>query len=268
MGESTKVFFEGLLVCVVFALAAAIAALVFQTASNYTTCISVLNVYSIGWIAACALSFICGLLLVPRSPGIFFAFAGLLAFVIICALNPVALSSYPILKRMIQLLPALLFIAAWAAISISACRSKNNKIRFSSWVWLAIFLILLSSWCAFQVARVNLLKLRNRHIIEARSKTLLLVEQLENYKAQNNAYPASLDMMGLAEDAAALSYRGSHIKYFGHGENFVLTFDDPMLCNQQAFSYDTAKDGWFPSDPEKALTNCPQHMYLGYLRKK
>ena len=97
---------------------------------------------------------------------------------------------------------------------------------------------------------------------------MLLVEQLENYKQEHDTYPEALKAADIDPDTVKLSYRNRHIKYFAHGGNFVLAFDDPMPSNQSAFSYDTSKDGWFPADPQDALTDKPNHIFLGFLRKK
>lgn len=268
MGESTKRFLQGLPVCAVFAIAAAVATLLFRTASDYTTYFTAVKFYSIGWFAACILCFCCGLLEVPRSLGIIFAFAGLVAFAILCALDPIVLSKIPRASIIIQSLPAFLFIFAWAFTTLSTARSENKKIRLSSWLWLTILVMLSASWGAFHYAQSELLKKRNLHIIEAQAKTLLLVEHLNVYKQDNSVYPETLAAAGWPEEMWQLSYRKKGIKYFGHGENFVLTFDDPMLCQQKAFSYDTAKDGWFPQDPAESLKERNCNMFLGYLRQR
>jgi hypothetical protein len=267
MGDNTKRFLQGLPLCAVFALAAAAATLLYHAASDYTTYYSAVKIYSVGWFATCVLSFYCGLLVVPRSLGIIFSFAGLVAFAILCSLYPGTLSNFPLLSRVIQPLPALLFMGAWAAIAAAACRSDKKRVRISSWFWLATFLILLSCWATFHYAQTRLLERRNRHIDEARTKTLLLVEKLQAYKTENGRYPDALADAGLGEEMSALSYRNSRIKYFGHEADFVLTFDDPMLSNQSAFSYDTTKDGWFPDDPQNALADRNTHMFLGFLRQ-
>lgn len=268
MTESKKQFLQGLPICGVFALAAGLSTLLFHVASDYTTHYTALKVYFVGWFSACVLSFYCGLLVVPRSLGIIFSFAGLVAFAILCALDEAMLANYPLLDRGIQVLPAMLFIAAWAAIAISACRSDKRKIRLSAWVWLCIFLIMLACWVSFQVAQYRLLERRNKHLAEAREKTLYMVQLLNDYKQQHDTYPDTLDTASIDSDTAKLSYRNKRIKYFGHDSDFVLAFDDPMVSNQSAFSYDTLKEGWFPSDPKDALTDKPKHLFLGFLRRK
>jgi hypothetical protein len=269
MGENTNRFLQGLAVCVIFALAAATATLLFHTAYGYTSYYTAVKVYSIAWFAACVLSFYCGLLVVPRSMGIIFSFTGLVAFAILCAVDRGVLSPYPLLARIVQMLPGILFLFAWALIAIAACRSENKKIRLSSWLWLAVFLMLLFNWGAFHFAQGKLHNQRNAHIAQARAKTLQLVEQLQAYHQANHAYPDTLAEAGVTEAMAALDYRNKRIKYFGHGTDFVLTFDDPLLSNQNAFSYDTTKkDGWFPQDPKDALGNFNEHIFLGFLRQR
>jgi len=263
-----KRFWEGLTVCVIFAVAAATATLLFHATGDYTTYYAAVKVYSIGWFAACVLSFYCGLLVVPRSMGIIFSFTGLVAFAILCALDAGLLSAYPYLGRIVQILPAMLFLFAWAFIAIASCRSDNKKVRLSSWLWLAVFLMLLFNWGAFHFAQGKLHKQRNIHIAEAREKTLQLVEKLDAYKQTNNVYPDTLAEAGLTEEMSALSYRGKRIKYFGHGANFVLTFDDPLLSSQKAFSYDTTKNGWFPQDPKDAIGDHSDNLFLGFLRQR
>lgn len=267
MGENTSRFLQGFAVCVMFAAAAATATLLFHTAYDYTTYYAAVKVYSIGWFAACVLSFYCGLLVVPRSMGIIFSFTGLVAFAILCALDAGTLSAYPYIGRIAQMLPGVLFLFAWALIAIAACRSEDKKIRLSSWLWLAVFLLLLFNWGAFHYAQEKLLNQRNAHLAQAREKTVLLAEQLQAYKQANNMYPDTLAEAGLPEEMAALDYRGKRIKYFGHGANFVLTFEDPLLSSQKAFSYDTAKGGWFPADPKEAIGSYNEHIFLGFLRK-
>ena len=263
-----KRFWEGLTVCVIFAVAAATATLLFHATGDYTTYYAAVKVYSIGWFAACVLSFYCGLLVVPRSMGIIFSFTGLVAFAILCALDAGLLSAYPYLGRIVQILPAMLFLFAWAFIAITSCRSDNKKVRLSSWLWLAVFLMLLFNWGAFHFAQGKLHKQRNIHIAEAREKTLQLVEKLDAYKQTNNVYPDTLAEAGLTEEMSALDYRGKRIKYFGHGANFVLTFDDPLLSSQKAFSYDTTKNGWFPQDPKDAIGDHSDNLFLGFLRQR
>jgi hypothetical protein len=268
MGVNMKRFWEGFAVCIIFALAAATATLLFHTAYDYTSYYAAVKVYSVGWFAACVLSFYCGLLVVPRSMGIIFSFTGLVAFAILCAMDRGVLSPYPLLARIVQMLPGILFLFAWALIAIAACRSENKKIRLSSWLWLAVFLMLLFNWGAFHFAQGKLHHQRNRHLAQAREKTLQLVEQLQAYQQANHAYPDTLAEAGLPEEMAALDYRGKRIKYFGHGSNFVLTFEDPLLSNHKAFSYDTTKDGWFPQDPKVAIGDGSDHFFLGFLRQR
>jgi hypothetical protein len=268
MGEHAKRAWEGFAVCVTFALAAATATLLFHAASNYTTYYSAVKVYSVGWFAACAVSFYCGLLVVPRSMGILFSFTGLVAFAIVCVLEPGVLSGYPFIARIVQFLPAILFLFAWAFIAVAACRSDNKKIRVTSWFWLAVFLMLLFNGAAFHLAQGKLHTQRDAHLEQARDKTLVLVERLDAYKNTNGAYPDTLADAGLSEDMAALDYRNKRIKYFGHKTDFVLAFEDPLLSNQKAFSYDTEKGGWFPEDPKQAIGNHSEHMFLGFLRKR
>src|SRR5210317_1339065 len=111
MGENTKYFLMHLPACAIFTLAAAVAAALFTTASDYTTYSAAVKVYSVGWFAACVLSFYCGLLVVPRSLGIIFSFAGVVAFAILCALDTSVLSNHALLSQAIQALPALFFMA-------------------------------------------------------------------------------------------------------------------------------------------------------------
>lgn len=268
MGENTNRLLQGLAVCVIFALAAATATLLFHTAGDYTTYYSAVKVYSIGWFAACVLSFYCGLLVVPRSMGIVFSFTGLVAFAILCAVDRGVLSPYPLLARIVQMLPGILFLFAWAFIAIASCRSEKKSIRLSSWLWLTVFLMLLFNWGAFHFAQGKLHNQRNAHIVQAREKTLQLVEKLDAYKKDNGGYPDTLAEAGASEAMAALDYRDKRIKYFGHGTDFVLTFDDPLLSSQKAFSYDTTKDGWFPQDPKDAIGDHTEHMFLGFLRQR
>ena len=267
MRESTKQFLRGLPICAVFAGSAAVAALTYRAASDYSTYLLAVKYYSIGWFSACVLSFYCGLLVVPRSLGIIFSFAGVVAFAIVCALNPVDLQTMPMASRIIQTLPAWLFLFAWAFFTISAFRSEKKKVRLSSWLWLTIFMTLAGSWGAFHFAQGKLHDQRNTHIIQAREKTLKLVEQLEAYQQEKGAYPDTLADAAIPLDSSVLDYRDKRIKYFGHKSDFVLMFEDPLLSNQKAFSYDTTQGGWFPQDPEDALRDRPTHMFLGFLRK-
>lgn len=268
MGENTKYFLRHLPAVGIFALAAAVAAALFTAASNYSIYYTALKVYSIGWFAACVLSFYCGLLVVPRSLGIVFSFAGVVAFAIVCALDTSALTGCPLISRIIQSLPALLFIAAWAAIAVSACRSEIKKIRLSSWLWLTIFVLLLSCKGSFYYAQQQLLKHRNAYLADACEQTLTLVEKLAAYKQANNTYPPTLEDAGIDPEEIKLPLTGKHIKYSCHKTDCALTFADPMPCGQTAmFSYDTAQDGWFPKDPNDALNDVPCHMFLGFLRQ-
>jgi hypothetical protein len=268
MGENTKYFLRHLPACGVFALAAAVAAALFATASDYTTYSAAVKVYSVGWFATCVLSFYCGLLVVPRSLGIIFSFAGVVAFAIVCALDTHTLSN-PLMSQAIQALPALFFIAAWAAVAISACRSENKKIRLSSWLWLTIFVLLLSCWATFHYAQRQLLKQRNAYLTEARKITLTLADKLEAYKEANKTYPPTLKDAGIDPEQTKLPTTGKHIKYYPHETDYALTFADPMPCGQTAlFSFDTSQDGWFGTDPKNALIDAPCHMFLGFLRQR
>ena len=268
MRENTNQFLQGLAVCVIFALAAGSATLLFHAASGYTTYYTAVKIYSIAWFATCVLSLYCGLLVVPRSLGIIFSFTGLVAFAILCALDSGVLSQYPFIGRIVQTLPAILFFFAWAFIAIASCRSDNKKIRLSSWLWLAVFLMLFFNWGAFHYAQSKLHKQRNSHIADARAKTLQLVEQLDAYKKNNDAYPDTLADARIADEMSALPYRTKRIKYFGHGTDFVLTFEDPLLSSQKAFSYDTTQNGWFPEDPKEALGARSDNLFLGFLRQR
>lgn len=269
MGENTKYFVSHLPAVGVFALAVGAAAAVYTTASDYTTYSAVLKVYSIGWFAACMLSFYCGLLVVPRSLGIIFSFAGSVAFAIVCALDAGVLFSYPLLSRMIQALPALFFIAAWAAVAVASCKSENRKIRLSSWLWLTVFVLLLSCWGAFHLAQAKLLKNRNAYLVKARAQTLELAADLETYRQANNTYPPTLEAAGIGPARTELSVAGKHIKYYPHETDYALTFADPLPTGRTAlFSYDTAQDGWFGTDPENAQINAGCHMFLGFLRQR
>lgn len=268
MGENTNRFLQGLAVCVTFALAAGTATLLFRTAGDYTTYYTAVKVYSIGWFAACVLSFYCGLLVVPRSMGIIFSFTGLVAFAILCVLAPHILEQYTLIGRLVQFLPAILFLFAWAFIAVAACRSDNKKIRVTSWFWLGVFLMLLFNGAAFHFAQAKLHTQRDAHIAQAREKTLMLVEKLDAYKKDNGDYPDTLVDAGLPDEMSALDYRNKRIKYFGHGADFVLTFEDPLLSNQKAFSYDTTKGGWFPQDPKDAIGSHADNLFLGFLRAR
>ena len=106
MGENTKYFWGHLPIVGVFTLAAATTAAVYTSTADYTTYASALKVYSVGWFAACVLSFYCGLLVVPRSLGIVFSFAGTAAFALVCAMDTGIHTSSPILAQIIQALPA------------------------------------------------------------------------------------------------------------------------------------------------------------------
>jgi hypothetical protein len=269
MSENTKYFVRHLPAVGVFALAAAVAAALFTTATDYTTYSTALKVYSIGWFATCVLSFYCGLLVVPKSLGIIFSFAGIVAFAIVCALDAGVLSNHPLLLQAIQALPALFFIAAWAAVAISSCRSENKKIRISSWLWLTIFVLLLSCWGTFHVAQGQLLKQRNAYLAEARAQTLILAADLEAYKEANDTYPETLADAGIDPEKNHLSPTGKYIKYYPHETDYALTFADPMPCGPTTlYSYDTAQDGWFGTDPKNAQINAPCHMFLGFLRQR
>jgi hypothetical protein len=269
MSENTKYFLRHLPACVIFALAAAVAAALLSTASDYTTYSTAVKVYSVGWFATCVLSFYCGLLVVPRSLGIIFSFAGIVAFAIVCALDASVLSNRPLLRQAIQALPALFFMAAWAAVAISACRSENKKIRLSSWLWLTIFVLLLSCWGTFHYAQGRLLKQRNAYLVKAREQTLALAADLEAYKLANNTYPLTLEDAGIDSQQTELPTTGKHIKYYPHETDYALTFPDPMPLGQTAlYSYDTSQGGWFGTDPKNALIDAPRHMFLGFLRQR
>ena len=269
MGENTKYFLRHLPACGIFALAAAVAAALFAAASDSTTHFTAVKVYSIGWFATCVLSFYCGLLVVPRSLGIIFSFAGVVAFAIVCALDTSVLSNHPLLNQAIQALPALFFIAAWAAVAISACRSENKKIRLSSWLWLTIFVVLLSCWGSFHYAQRQLLTQRNAYLRTARKTTLALAADLDAYKQANKTYPPTLEDAGIDPERTELPMTGKHIKYYPHETDYALTFADPMPTGQTAlFSYDTAQNGWFGTDPNNAITDATCHMFLGFLRQR
>ena len=267
MGENMKYFLGHLPAVGIFALAAAVAAALYTSASDYTTYPIAVKVYSVGWFAACILSFYCGLLVVPRSLGIIFSFAGIVAFAIVCALDAGVLSNAPLLRQSIQTLPALFFIAAWAAVAVSSCKSENKKIRLSSWLWLTIFVLLLSCWGTFHYAQGRLLKQRNAYLDKAREQTLTLAADLEAYKLANETYPPTLEDAGIDPQQTQLSSGDKHIKY--SQANYTLTFADPMPCGQTAlYSYDTAKNSWFGQDPKDALIDAPCHMFLGFLRQR
>ena len=268
MGEQEKRFLQGLPVCVVFAFAAAVAAALYRITSDYSTYLLAVKYYSMGWVVACVLCLCCGLLQVPQSPGVIFGILGFAAFGALCALVPANLEAWPGASFIVQSLPAWLFIFAWAFITLSAARSEKKNIRLSSWVWLTVFVTLAASWGVFHTAQNKLLRQRNQYIAEAREKTLAMVEQLDSYKQNNDGYPETLDAAGVPQEARQLSHREKGIRYFGHGDNFVLTFEDPMLGGQKAFSYDTTQGGWFPKDPKEALNDRPYHMFLGILRKR
>ncbi|RKY13324.1 MAG: hypothetical protein DRP52_03075 [Planctomycetota bacterium] len=268
MGENTKYFWRHLPACGVFALAAAVAAALFATASDYTTYSVAVKVYSVGWFATCVLSFYCGLLVVPRSLGIIFSFAGIVAFAIVCAMDVHTLPN-PLTSKAIQALPALFFIAAWAAVASSSCRSENKKIRLSAWLWLTIFVVLLSCWATFHTAQGQLLKQRNDYLTEARKITLALAADLDTYKEANKTYPPTLEDAGIDPERTLLPLTGKRIKYYPHETDYALTFADPMPCGQTAlFSYDTSQDGWFGTDPNNAQIDAPCHMFLGFLRQR
>lgn len=268
MGENTRYFLRHLPAVGVFALAAAVAALLLETASDYTTYSAAVKVYSVGWFATCVLSFYCGLLVVPRSLGVIFSFAGIVAFAIVCAMDTHALQN-PLISQAIQALPALFFIAAWAAVASSSCRSENKKIRLSSWLWLTIFVVLLSCWATFHYAQGRLLAQRNAYLAEAREQTLSLADDLEAYKEVNKIYPPTLEDAGIDPEQTQLPLTGKCIKYYPHETDYALTFADPMPCGQTAlFSFDTSQGGWFGTDPNDAQTDVPCHMFLGFLRQR
>jgi hypothetical protein len=269
MSDNIKYFLTHLPTCIIFAVVTAAAAAIFKTASDYTTYSTAVKVYSVGWFAACILSFYCGLLVVPRSLGIIFAFAGTVAFAIVCGLDAGILSDHRLMLQAIQTLPALFFIAAWAAIAISSCRSENKKIRLSSWLWLTLFILLLACWVAFHYAQRRLFSDRNVYLTDARAKTLALAAELEAYKAANDAYPTTLEEAGIDPETTRLTLTGKPIKYNPHDTHFALTFADPVPCGTTAmYSYDTAQGGWFGTDPESAIMDAPCHMFLGYLRQR
>jgi hypothetical protein len=215
------------------------------------------------------LSFYCGLLVVPRSLGIIFSFAGIVAFAIVCALDSYTLSNHPLLSQAIQALPALFFIAAWAAVSISACRSENKKIQLSSWLWLTIFMLLLSCWVTFHYAQQQLFNQRNAYLTDAEKKILSLVGSLEAYKQANGTYPKTLSQADVKLDQTLLPMTGKHIKYSFHDNHYALTFANPVPCGQTAmFSFDTSQDGWFGQKPDDVCKEMPCHMFLGFLRQR
>ncbi len=268
MGENTRYFLRHLPAVGVFALAAAVAAALLTTASDYTTYSAAVKVYSVGWFATCVLSFYCGLLVVPRSLGIIFSFAGVIAFAIVCAMDTHAVQN-PLISQAIQALPALFFIAAWAAVASSSCRSENKKIRLSSWLWLTIFVVLLSCWATFHYAQGRLLKQRNDYLDKASEKTLALADKLEAYKQAHKTYPPTLEAADIDPEQTQLTMTGKHIKYYPHETDYALTFADPMPCGQTTlFSFDTAQNGWFGIDPKNAQIDAPCHMFLGFLRQR
>lgn len=269
MEERAKYFLSHLPACLIFALAAGLGALMYHTGSNHIIYPTAVKVYSVGWFAASILSFYCGLLVVPRSLGIIFSFAGVVAFAILCAMDTGTLAKYAIFKQTVQALPAMFFLAAWAAVAITACKSESKKIRLSSWFWLAIFLVLLSSWGSFHLAERRLFNERNEYLIKAREKTLTLVADLTAYKEANGAYPQTLDEAGIDPEKTRLSLTGKQIKYSFHDSQFALSFADPVPCGQTAmYSYDTDQGGWFGTDPEDAIVDSPCHMFLGFLRQR
>lgn len=269
MSDNTKYFLRHLPTCGIVALVAAAAALLFKTTSDYTTYSTAFKIYSVGWFATCVLSFYCGLLVVPRSLGIIFSFAGIVAFGIVCALDAGVLSDHPLLLQAIQTLPALFFMTAWAVIAISSCKSESKKIRLSSWLWLTIFLLLLSCWGSFHYAQRQLLTQRNAYLVEAREQTLTLAADLDAYKQANDAYPETLAEAGIDPEKTQLPLTAKHIQYYPHETDFALTFADPMPFGQTAmYSYDTAEGGWFGTDPKDAGIDAPSHMFLGFLRQR
>lgn len=269
MGENMKCFFRYLPAVAIFALAAALAAALYATASHHTTYSTALKVYSVGWFAACVLSFYCGLIVVPRSLGVIFSFAGIVAFAIVCALDTYTLSIYPRASRAIQALPALFFIAAWATITIAAARNENKKIRLSSWLWMTIFVVLLACWGTFHFAQRELFSQRNIYLAKATEKTLALAANLEAYKQTNGAYPATLEEAEIGPEKTKLPLTGKHIKYSFHQDNYALTFANPVPYGPTArFSWDTAQNGWFGQNPADARKETPCHMFFGFLRQR
>ena len=269
MSENTKYFLTHLPTCIIFVVVAAAVTTLLKTASDFATYSTAVKFYSVGWFATCVLSFYCGLLVVPRSLGIIFSFAGTVAFAIVCALDAGVLSDHPLLLQAIQALPALFFIAAWATVAISSCKSENKKIRLSSWLWLTIFLLLLSCWVTFHYAQRSLLSDRNEYLATAREQTLALAANLETYKQANDTYPKTLEEAGIDPEKTQLPDGSKHIKYYPHETHYALTFADPMPFGQTAlYSYDTDQGGWFGTDPENAIMDAPFHMFLGFLRQR
>ncbi|MHC5138649.1 MAG: hypothetical protein ACYSOF_01975 [Planctomycetota bacterium] len=268
MKENTKYFLNHLPACVIFALAAGVAAWLFGAAADYGSYPTTVKVYSVGWFAVCVLSFYCGLLVVPRSLGIIFSFAGIVAFAILCALNPGMLPKQALLSRAIQSLPAVFFIAAWAVIAVASSKSENKKIRLSSWLWLTIFVLMLACWGSFHFAQARLIRQRNAYLAEAREKTLALAAELERYKETNNAYPPTLEAAGIKPEQTELPMIDKNIKYSFSADDYALTFVNPMPYGSAAsFSYDTRHDGWFGTDPEDAHIDAASHIFLGFLRR-
>jgi hypothetical protein len=268
MGENAKCFLKGLPVCLVFAGAAAVGAILYHAASDYTTYHAALKVYSVGWFAACILSFYCGLLVVPRSLAIIFSFAGLVGFAIVCALDPAFANERPLLCRAIETIPAWFFLFAWAAVAVSACRSEVKKIRLSSWLWLTIFLILLFGWGAFHYAQFRLTAQRNIHMADACDKARQVIDKLSAWHIEHGTYPDTLAEAGITDDQTKLLYRDKRFSYSFLQSRYVLSFEDPLLSGQIRYAYDTSKGGWYPDDPNTTLSQRPAHMFLGFLRQK
>ncbi|MCI0499400.1 MAG: hypothetical protein L0Y36_06945 [Planctomycetales bacterium] len=268
MGENVKCFIKGLPVCLIFAGAAAVAAVLYRAATDYTTYYTALKIYSVGWFAACILSFYCGLLVVPRSLAIVFSFAGLVGFALVCALDPAFANEHPLLCRAIETIPAWFFLFAWAAAAVSACRSDVKKIRISSWLWLAVFLTLLLSWGAFHLAQFGLTKQRAIHLADACVKARKVIDTLAAWQAEHAAYPDTLAEAGITDDQTALLYRNKRLNYFGRQSTYILTLEDPMLGDQTLYAYDTTEGGWSPDDPQSTLNHRLPHMFLGFLRQR
>jgi hypothetical protein len=268
MGENIKRFVKGLPVCLIFAGAGAVASLLYYAAADYTTYHTALKVYSVGWFACCILSIYCGLLVVPRSLGIIFSFAGMVAFALVCALDPVFAHEHPMLCRAIECIPAWFFIFAWAAVAVSACRSDAKNIRLSSWLWLTIFLFLLMSWGAFHLAEFRLFARRNVQLADACTKAQHVIDTLAAWHAEHETYPDTLAEAGITDRQVTLLYRDKRFNYSHLQSRYVLSFEDPLLSSQIRYAYDTDKGGWFPEDPGTTLNRRPTHMFLGFLRQR
>lgn len=245
-------------------IAAAAAFILFTAASDYVLSIFITKFYCLLWFIAAVLSIYAGLL--TASPcALVCTGLGFTAFAAICMLDANFTALYPGPTRYIEIAAPALFITAWPFIVIAAFRSPKPAIRTSAWIWLMVAFTVLFAFPAYNYGKFQLCKLRDEHLLLAAAHTLTIADRLSAYQRVHGVYPDTLEPAGVDITLTQLPYRGQTIKYFGSRSMFILTFEDPLLSGPVVYSWDTSKNGWFPSDPHESLNPAPHNLFLGSL---